>query len=91
MRTRVYLLASLASWCFTGVACALPHTYTVNYLADDADPNPGDGICAGNGNPSYGTLRAAVQTANAHAGASPRCAFLQILVFVGPRCAKNTL
>ncbi len=46
----------------------LANTYTVNYLADYADPNPGDGICAGNGNTNFCTLRAAIQTANAHAG-----------------------
>ncbi|MGA7298109.1 MAG: CSLREA domain-containing protein, partial [Rhodanobacteraceae bacterium] len=48
---------------------AMATTYTVNYLADYADPNPGDGVCAGNGNTNFCTLRAAIQTANAHAGA----------------------
>lgn len=67
MSTRRYLLALFASCCVTSVVCAA--TYTVNYLADLADTKPGDGICAGNGNPNYCTLRAAVQTANAHVGA----------------------
>jgi len=38
-------------------------TYTVTSTADIADPTPLDGICDGC------TLRAAIQTANAHAGA----------------------
>jgi CSLREA domain-containing protein len=40
--------------------------YTVDSTADAADPSPGDGVCDdGDGNC---TLRAAIQTANAHGG-----------------------
>ncbi|MGA9333047.1 MAG: CSLREA domain-containing protein, partial [Rudaea sp.] len=67
MRTHAFLFSALSAFCISTVASAA--TYTVNYLADYADPNPGDGICAGNGNTNFCTLRAAVQTANAHAGA----------------------
>jgi CSLREA domain-containing protein len=47
-------------------APASANDYTVDSTADAADPNPGDGICDdGAGNC---TLRAAIQTANAHGG-----------------------
>src|SRR3954463_10860830 len=48
--------------------------FTVNSTGDESDPNPGDGICGiqqiNHGGPSSGpcTLRAAIETANAHAG-----------------------
>ena len=42
-------------------------TYTVNDLGDAPDATPGDDICATAG--AVCTLRAAIQEANAHAGA----------------------
>jgi len=43
-------------------------TFTVNETADNVDTNPGDGLCAVPFT-GYCSLRAAVQEANAHAGA----------------------
>ena len=44
-------------------------TFTVNVTLDEADSNPGDGICAGIITPNVCTLRAAIQEANAFPGA----------------------
>jgi CSLREA domain-containing protein len=50
-----------------GIATAHADTYTVNSTADEVDATPGNGVCASAGGAC--TLRAAVQEANAHAGA----------------------
>jgi CSLREA domain-containing protein len=55
------------AWLTVGVAPAVAATFTVDSTADAVDAAPGDGVCAANGNGC--TLRAAVQEANAHAGA----------------------
>jgi CSLREA domain-containing protein len=52
--------------CLGLAAPVLANDYSVDSTADAADPNPGDGVCDdGAGNC---TLRAAIQSANAHGG-----------------------
>lgn len=61
------LVAVLVTATFASVATAYGSTFTVNSTTDAVDATPGDGICASAGGAC--TLRAAVQEANAHAGA----------------------
>ena len=49
-------------------------TYTVNVKSDEPDANPGDGVCETN-EPGECTLRAALETANASAGAEDEIKF----------------
>jgi CSLREA domain-containing protein len=61
-----------AVFTFAGVFCASvallqADTYVVNSTADQVDTNPADGACSTAGGTC--TLRAAIQTASAHAGA----------------------
>lgn len=62
-----FVLALLALAPGTKPLLALNQTYTVNSTLDTPDPAPGNGICGASGGPC--TLRAAIQEANAQAGA----------------------
>lgn len=66
----VYLvLTSLASiFLFAHSAHAAPATFVVNVTTDEADANPGDGICE-TVNTGECTFRAAIEEANANVGA----------------------
>ena len=73
-RLRVLVIVALAAGLMLGERAAITqaasHTFTVNNSLDAPDANPGNGICetaSGNG---ICTLRAAIQEANALAGAN---------------------
>src|SRR5260221_8739452 len=64
-----FRLCRLIAWAALSLVAVPGHaaTFVVNTTADTADANPGDGICADSSNAC--SLRAAVQEANALAGA----------------------
>lgn len=62
-------LLALALCILPFAAAAGPLTFTVNSTADVPDATPGDGVCETATGNKICTLRAAVQEANAHAGA----------------------
>jgi CSLREA domain-containing protein len=71
------LLAVLASFIAIppsalSIPSVQPITITVNSLLNTADPTPGDGVCNVTSHVTTCTLRAAIQTANAHAETSGR-------------------
>lgn len=70
------LLALLAGLAFAAPSFAL--TFTVNSIGNDADDNPGDGICRIASDPARCTLRAAIEEANARPG------FDTIVFSIGP-------
>ena len=67
--SRLPLVAALAAGWLLGLAIPVGHaaTFAVNSTADAVDATPGDGVCATTGGTC--TLRAAIQEANALAGA----------------------
>ncbi len=62
-------LAALVALAPPSARAQAPTTFTVNSTADGADANPGDGVCETAAGNATCTLRAAIQEANAHAGA----------------------
>lgn len=72
-KTSIAIIMSLATLSLSGIifvpsATAAPLTFTVNVNTDEVDANPGDGTCE-TANTGECTLRAAIEEANANAGA----------------------
>ncbi len=67
MKTAIGSLRAALLGAVLAAAPAAADTYTVNSTGDDVDAAPGNGVCATSD--GVCTLRAAVQEANAHAGA----------------------